>query len=152
MTAPPLTPAGHRAAAEKALDTMRPLPPGSATYDHLAKAAIAHALLAAVAYLEPPPAQDIPGLPPGWQLTASRAKTGEQLWGYKLTPPDGSTPVTNRHRWGTWGMAMNAGIDAAAKIMAGKQDHHHISAPDGARWDPRSGMDDQALRDNGIRG
>ena len=129
MTVQPLTPAERRALAELNLTALGALTAGTTAYNGRAQAAIANSLIeisaylqALVAILEPAPEPEVPGLPTGWHLTADRAKDGNQLWGYKLTPPDGSPEITNRHRWSTWGGAMDAGLDAAATIAAAAAD------------------------------
>jgi len=117
MTAPNRTPAEHRALAEKDLDALSALTPGTAAYSGRALAAIAHALCAVAEYLEPPPAPDIPGLPLGWRLTTHQQETGDRKWGFTLTIP-GRDPESSRHRWDSSGTALVAGLRQADLIAA----------------------------------
>jgi hypothetical protein len=130
MTTPDLTPAEHRALAEKDLDALRTLTPGTAAYSGRALAAIAHALCAVAEYLEPPPAPDIPGLPLGWGLATEQSGTG--MWGYVLTIPDG-------RRWSSSGAALVAGLRAADLLAAemGAGDYTSEECAPELRDDPR---------------
>ena len=162
-TAPHHTSAGHRAAAEKDLDTRRVsgYSPSNAAYGNLTLSAAVHVLIGIsegldilAAYLEPPPVPQVPGLPAGWQIATDQDPAGSRKWGYTLTPP-GRPPLSNRHRWDTSEGALTAGIrhaqlDVTDNQMPGTQAGVTAALPQ--NWDPRSGMDDQALRDNGIRG
>jgi len=155
-TEPRLTPAGHRARAEADLAARNPrYSPATDTYRALTLSAIAHTLAAIAYYLEPPPVPQVPGLPVGWQIATDQDPAGNHNWGYTLTPPDGRQPLSNRHRWGSSEAALTAGIqlaqlDVTDNQMPGTQAGVTAALPQD--WDPRSGMDDQALRDNGIRG
>lgn len=128
MTTAHLTPAEHRTIAERNLATMAKISPGTDTYRNLMATAAIHVLISIsqgldilTEYLEPPPAPDIPGLPPGWQLATGQGQDGERLWAYTLTPPDGE-PVTSQHRWMLESGAVAAAIEAARKIAGGKAD------------------------------
>ena len=154
MTTPARTPAEHREAAERELDALRGYTAGAPSWHGHALCAIAHTLAAVAVYLEPPPEPDIPGLPAGYGLTVGKAADGEQRWGYTLTVP-GCAPASTRHLWKSPGAALAAGLQAADEIAAGDGDGLATRQQAQAwqqSWDPRSGMDDQALRDNGIRG
>lgn len=114
-----MTPAEHRAAAEKILDALKTRTAGTPAYASLAQAAIAHTLAAVAEYLEPPPVPDIPGLPLGWRLTTEQSEAGDRLWGYVLTIPGREgDPVSNRHRWHSSSAALIAGLKHADLIAA----------------------------------
>lgn len=124
MTTDPLTPAERRELAEQNLEILATLTPGTTAYSGRAQAAIANAILELSSYaetlvkiLEPQPAPEIPGLPPGWRLTTEQSNMGERLWGYTLTIP-GRPPLSNRHRWFTSAAALVAGLKQADLIAA----------------------------------
>lgn len=117
----PLTPAERRELAETNLQALGTLTAGTTAYNSRALTAVANSLIeisgwlqALVGILEPPPAPDVPGLPMGWKITADQNRSGSRMWGYILTAPDGRE-LTNRHRWGTYGGAIDAGVRAAGK-------------------------------------
>jgi len=123
QTAPPLplTPAERRELAETNLQALGTLTAGTTAYNSRALTAVANSLIeisswlqALTAILEPPPVPEIPGLPPDWKITAEQNRAGSKLWGYILTTPDGRE-LSNRHRWSTYGGAIDAGVRAARK-------------------------------------
>jgi hypothetical protein len=115
MTAPRQTPAQHRAQAEKDLDALRGHNPGDPAYLGLAMSAAAHVWAAVAAYLEPPPAPSIPGLPDGWRLDTRQSPDGDQMWRYELTSPAGRTE-TSRHLWRSNKTALGAGLAKAQHL------------------------------------
>lgn len=145
-----LTPAEHRAAAERELDALRGLTAGAPAWLGHAQAAIAHVLTAVAAYLEPPPVPDIPGLPPGWRLDTKQSEAGQQMWGWILTLPDGREERSDRHRWGTSAAALTAGLKAADEIRQNSAGNGRTV--EFTHFPPESGMDDQSAQDNGLIG
>jgi hypothetical protein len=107
-----MTPEQHRAQAEASLDQMRSLSAGSPAFHGLAQSAIAHVLAAVAAYLEPPPAPQLPGLPPGWEIETRQNRDGEHRWGYVLSGP-GWPAFTSRFLWLRPEDALGAGIRRA---------------------------------------
>lgn len=110
-----MTPEEHRAQAERDLEVMREHSPAEPAYRGLVLSAIAHALLAVGAFLEPPPEPDIPGLPLGWRLETQQSGTGSRFWCYILTRPDQPRPSASRYQWGSSGAALMAGLRAAGE-------------------------------------
>lgn len=107
------TPAEHRAKAESDLRFLGNYGPGDAAYHGYALSAIARLFAVLVAYLEPQPLPQVPGLPPGWRIeTQSRDSESGTRWAYSLTAPDG-THRESRYLWNTSESALGAGILAA---------------------------------------
>lgn len=126
--APPLTPAQHRAQAEANLDALRGLTAGAPAWHGHAQAAIAHVLAAVAAYLEPPPAPDIPGLPEGWRVTTAQSEKGAQLWRYELTGPGLETEFS-QYCYGSSGSALVAGLKYAGTVP------EPVQEPQGSAYD-----------------
>ena len=113
--APAMTPAEHRAKAEDDLAALWSLDPASPGYHGHVLSAIAHVLAAVAEYLEPPPEQDIPGLPEGWRVTTAQSEKGNRLWGYVLTGP-GTGTEHSPYRWGSSASALMAGLRYAGTV------------------------------------
>lgn len=114
------TPSQHRDLAEQDL-ARRTTAPGTPAYTALTQSAIAHVLAAIAYYLEPPPAPEIPGLPPGWKLETRQSTDGDRLWGYILTSPAG-IPDISRYRWGSSDTALTAGLSAARAAIGHQEE------------------------------
>ncbi len=121
MTTMPLTLAERRDLAETNLQALGTLTAGTADWNSRALTAIANSLIEIAGYLEtlvgilePPPVPVVPGLPEGWRLTADQNQSGNRMWGYILTTPYGRE-LSSRHRWSTYGGAIDAGVRAAGR-------------------------------------